>query len=161
MKWIDEKGKLWGRINIIDLALILIVLAALAFVGMKFLGKGEIAIISEKQSVTVSIFTNGVFPFVKEQMQTGDEVRLQSNNALMGKIERLDIRNGFALIATADGRWVEADIPEKYSIDIVINGEAVKSGDSLSIGGTPLLVGSEVTIKGPKFWVKGIIMDVQ
>ncbi len=161
MKWIDEKGRLWGRINLIDLTLILILIAALAFAGMKFLGKGEIQIIAEKQTVTFTLFTNSVFPFVKDQMQEGDEVRLVGNNAVLGTIESLEIKTGYGLIATADGRWIEADIPNKYSIDIVIKGEATKSGEAFTIGGTPLLAGNEITIKGPKYTVKGLISYVK
>lgn len=162
MKWIDEKGRLWGRINLIDLALIIIVIAALAFAGMKFLSKGDIPIIAaEKQTVTFTLFTNSVFNFVKEQMKEGDVIRLQTNNAVLGTVERLDVRAGYGLIATDDGRWVEADIPNKYSIDIVIKGEATKSGEALSVGGMQLLVGTEITVKGPKYTVKGLISDVK
>lgn len=161
MKWIDEKGRLWGRINIIDMILILIVIAALAFVGIKFMGKGQIAIIPEKQEVSVTIFTNALFHFVKDQLQVGEEVRLLTNNEVFGQIVDLETRNGFQLVSTADGRWVEADIPNKYSVNITIKGNAVKSGEFLSIGGTQLLVGSEVAIKGSRFTVKGIISDVK
>lgn len=161
MKWIDEKGKLWGRINIIDLALILILIVAVAFVGMKFMNKGEITIIAEKQEVTLTIFTNAIFPFVKDQMQVGDIIRLEKNNAILGKVEHLDVRNGYTLVSTADGRWLEAEIPNKFAIDIVIKGEATKSGEFLSIGGTQLLIGTEFIIKGPKYTAKGVISDVK
>ena len=35
---IDEKGRLFGKVNIVDLLIILIVLAAAAFLGYRFLG---------------------------------------------------------------------------------------------------------------------------
>lgn len=162
MSWIDEKGKLWGRINLIDLVLILIVIAALAFAGFKFLGKGEVQIINtEKQNVTVTIFTNGVYPFIKDQMNKGDVIRLTTNNAVFGTIEDLQIKSGFGLIATADGRWIEANTPNKFSIDIVLSGQATKSGETLSIAGTNLLIGSEVSIKGSNYTLKGLISDVK
>lgn len=162
MKWIDDKGRLWGRINLIDLALIVIVIAALIFAGMKFLGRGDIpSIVSERQEVTFTIYTNAIFPFVKEQIREGDEVRLVSNNEVLGKIEKLEIKSGTGLVSTADGRWIESDIPNKYQINIVIKGKAVKSGEYLSIGGTQLLAGSEVAVKGPKFTIKGLISDVK
>ena len=41
MKLFDEKGKLFGKINIIDLLVILVVLVALVVVGMKVLGGGN------------------------------------------------------------------------------------------------------------------------
>lgn len=41
MKVIDEKGKLFGKLNIIDLLVIVFIIAAVAVVGMKFLGGGD------------------------------------------------------------------------------------------------------------------------
>ena len=41
---IDEKGRLFGKVNIVDLIIIVIVLAAAAFIGMKLLGpESEVA----------------------------------------------------------------------------------------------------------------------
>ncbi len=41
MKIIDEKGKLFGKLNIIDLLVIVLVIAAAVVVGAKFLGGSE------------------------------------------------------------------------------------------------------------------------
>ncbi|MEG0754956.1 MAG: DUF4330 domain-containing protein, partial [Oscillospiraceae bacterium] len=38
MKVVDEKGKLFGKINIIDLLVIILVIAGLALVGWKVIG---------------------------------------------------------------------------------------------------------------------------
>ena len=36
---IDEKGRLFGKLNIVDLLVILVVLVAVVVLGVKFLGK--------------------------------------------------------------------------------------------------------------------------
>lgn len=41
MKVIDEKGKLFGKLNLIDLLVIILIIAALVVVGVKVLGGGE------------------------------------------------------------------------------------------------------------------------
>lgn len=41
MKIVDEKGKLFGRINVIDLLVILVIAVALVFVGAKLFGGGS------------------------------------------------------------------------------------------------------------------------
>ena len=38
---IDEKGRLFGKINIVDLIVILVIVIAAVVVGMKFLGGGN------------------------------------------------------------------------------------------------------------------------
>ncbi|MGN0968794.1 MAG: DUF4330 family protein [Oscillospiraceae bacterium] len=41
MKVVDEKGKLFGKLNIIDLLVIILILAAVVVVGVKVLGGGD------------------------------------------------------------------------------------------------------------------------
>lgn len=43
MKMIDEKGRLFGKLNLIDLIVIVLIIAAAIVVGVKFLGGGESA----------------------------------------------------------------------------------------------------------------------
>ena len=43
---IDEKGKLFGKVNIVDLIIVVIILAAAAFIGMKLLGHVGVYFIS-------------------------------------------------------------------------------------------------------------------
>lgn len=43
MKIVDEKGKLFGKLNIIDLLVILLVVAAVVLVGIKLMGKGGVS----------------------------------------------------------------------------------------------------------------------
>ena len=47
MKIIDEKGRLFGKINLIDLLVIVLVVAVVAAVGWKLVGKKAAASITE------------------------------------------------------------------------------------------------------------------
>ena len=44
MKLVDEKGKLFGKINLIDLLVLVVIVAALAFAAYRFLGGGSAAL---------------------------------------------------------------------------------------------------------------------
>ena len=47
MKIIDEKGRLFGKINLIDLLVIVLVIAIIAAVGWKLVGKKAAASVSD------------------------------------------------------------------------------------------------------------------
>lgn len=56
MKVVDEKGKLFGKLNIIDLLVIIFIIAAVVVVGVKFLGGGsEDEAAAEKLTYTVHV----------------------------------------------------------------------------------------------------------
>lgn len=162
MRFIDDKGRVFGKLNLIDLGLVLLVLAAVAFAGVKLLNTDDLPVITaERQNVTVTIFGNAIHPFVVDKIKTGDVVRLKENNAVLGKI--VDVRTGPAklIASTAEGKWVNSEVPDKFTVYIDVEGQAVKSNGSFVIGDTPMLVGAEIEIKGPKFTLKGLISDVK
>ena len=49
MKIIDEKGRLFGKINLIDLLVLLLVVAVVLAVGWKVVGKKAAAAVSDNQ----------------------------------------------------------------------------------------------------------------
>ena len=57
---IDEKGRLFGKLNIVDLLVILVVLVAVVVLGVKFLGKdGGGGINPGKTQVTYTVLVKG------------------------------------------------------------------------------------------------------
>lgn len=67
---IDEKGRLFGKINIVDLLVILVIVIAAVVLGMKFLGgSGNGAINPTKTHVTYTVLVEGVEPEVYENIQ--------------------------------------------------------------------------------------------
>ena len=68
---IDEKGRLFGKLNIVDLLVILVVLVAVVVLGVKFLGKGRgrRRSIPAKTQVTYTVLVKGVEQEVYDNIQ--------------------------------------------------------------------------------------------
>ena len=67
---IDEKGRLFGKLNIVDLLVILVVLVAVVVLGVKFLGKdGGGGINPGKTQVTYTVLVKGVEQEVYDNIQ--------------------------------------------------------------------------------------------
>ena len=97
---IDEKGRLFGKLNIVDLLVILVVLVAVVVLGVKFLGKdGGGGINPGKTQVTYTIdllFTiecNVVNP-VTTEIGT-QEVRVGKTHTV--KTDKFELMNGVIL----------------------------------------------------------------
>ncbi len=69
---LDEKGRLFGKVNIIDLLIVVVLIAAVAVVGLKFFGGGG----SNKTAAetTIVIYCEETAYFVPEQLTAGDTV---------------------------------------------------------------------------------------
>lgn len=122
MKLIDEKGKLFGKINIIDLLVLVVVIAALAFAAFRLLGGGDANPVDAATKLT---YTARVGPVDQE---TYDEV-LRQLEAAGGRDQLM-----------ADGELVDGYVtgvvaePHKtYEADA--NGQVVASTEDPANGG--------------------------
>ncbi|MEG0442318.1 MAG: DUF4330 domain-containing protein, partial [Oscillospiraceae bacterium] len=97
MKVVDEKGKLFGKINIIDLLVIILVIAGLALVGWKVIGnRGES--IGKTTGITYVAVAPEVDPAVYEEICTYVNRAEGKKDQLMANGELLD---GYAVDVTA------------------------------------------------------------
>lgn len=69
MSIIDKKGKLFGKLNIIDLIAILLILAVLALIGYKFLDGKPSGLGGSGQAIVYTVEVKGVRPEVYESVQ--------------------------------------------------------------------------------------------
>ena len=102
MSVIDKKGRIFGKLNIIDLIAILLIVAVLALIGYKLLGSDE-DLAGSGQSVVYTVEVKGVEPEVYDFIQDNLPSQLTASN------EMLD-----AYVTAAEGTLIEEDI---YSLE--------------------------------------------
>lgn len=85
MKIVDEKGKLFGKLNIIDFLVIILLVAALALVGYKLLGNGGGG--AGGTQITYTVVVRGVDPAtydsVKQYVSAEGGDQLMANGELL------------------------------------------------------------------------------
>lgn len=112
MKVIDEKGKLFGKLNIIDLVVIVLIIAAVAVVGVKLLGgSGGIASTETKLTYTVRVTAQNenIADFVAEYVDSAT-----------GKSDQL-LAGGGLLNAYVVDFWTEPtsyNVTNTYSVEV-------------------------------------------
>ena len=104
---IDEKGRLFGKINIVDLIVILVIVIAAVVVGMKFLGGSGSAINPTKTPVRYTVLVEGVGPEVYENIQKYIPGQLMASGEMLDghvvAVEAVEGRTHTAAVDTADG----------------------------------------------------------
>ncbi|AMA72035.1 MULTISPECIES: DUF4330 domain-containing protein [Aneurinibacillus] len=162
MKAIDQKGRIFGVINILDLFLILLLIAALIFAGLKFTKSEEIAIgPTTQKEVTYVLYNSAEHPFVVDQIKKGDIIKDKDKGLKIGEVVNVEKKPGKVAVTTADGRMVMSTVPEKYSVYITVKTKAAISGSTaVGEGDNPLLAGSKLTIKGPRYMIETLLTEV-
>lgn len=130
MKIINEKGKLFGIINIIDLLIIIFVALVAWVMVMFFSSNSNIAQETKKCRITIEMTAQEKYLYdaIVEDKQIFDKIQNQPLGTLVDKrIEPCVEYN----VVPATGEYKETDVPDRYDIELDID---VSSSEDMYVG---------------------------
>ena len=164
---IDEKGRLFGKINIVDLLVILVIIIAAAVLGIKFLGPDSSVAINPKTThVTYQVLVESVQPAVYESIIDNNYVPstlMASGEFLDGQVVAVESKphtTNATVSASGDMLMVSTD---KELLDLIFTIECnVVNPITTEIGPQEVRVGKSHIVKTDKFeFSNGVIIDCQ
>ena len=151
---IDEKGRLFGKINIVDLLVILVIVIAAAVLGVKFLGPNStIAVNPKTTQVTYKVLVESVHPEVYENIQQYIPSTLMASGELLdGQVIAVEAKphtTNATVSASGDMLLVSTD---KQLLDLTFTVECnVVNTITSEIGTQEVRLGKSHIIKTDKF----------
>ena len=165
MKIVDEKGRLFGKINLVDLIVVLVLVAAVAAVAWKVVGSKIAASKAPEAPVyEYRVLCSQVYPEVSDFAQTciGDQL-LTNDGRLDGEI--VDVVStphiSSSLDNTGDGPVLDA--PDLRDLVFTIRCRVkVKEDGVYLVGNQEIRVGKVHLVKSTKLEIaNGIILSVE
>lgn len=144
MAIIDNKGRLFGKVNLLDLAVVLVVLAVAVRFGYQYVNPTSVLPEGEDKIIEVTMLLPQVRQPTVDQMKVGATVVESKTANVMGKI--VDVKTQPAKVSGPAGEY-----ESKYTVDALVtirgNGRITKS--------VTMLNGLEMWIGGANFLVVG------
>ena len=141
---IDEKGRLFGKVNIVDLIIVIIVLAAAVFIGMRLFGpESEIA---NTQNVRITMFCEETPDFVADQLEAGSEAWDAENQVTLGTLVDWTLGDSKSAVTDETGKVVEISRSGYNSVRLTVEGEGVVSYHGVTIGNTLYANGQSASV---------------
>lgn len=163
MKVINEKGKLFGVINIVDLLVLLAAIAVVAGVGYKLFAP-KIADVTAKQvELTMVVRVRGATPFLQDEVERNSQVgkKLVSGNSYVNaEIVDMTVEDYVQQVTTADGRIVDALDGTKKDLVFTVKTTVPDGTPSPSIGTQEVRAGRTFILKTNDFETTGNIDSV-
>lgn len=158
MSLIDEKGRILGRVNIIDLLLVLLVAALVlgSLYKLDLFNRFQ----PQEQPVAVSVIIDDVRSYTADALQEGDPVWESVENAFIGRIVKKEVRPARKVVPRADGSLVESESPTRYDVILTIEGSLVVKGSDIYVGKKDIKIGSKVYIKTPRAAAESYAIDL-
>ena len=155
----DKNGKLFGKINIIDLIAILIVVVAIVGIAIRFIGTAaenvrNHATFSYKVKIDdVRIYT--VDALSKKGIAT------DKHGNVIGEIVNIEYKEKEEQVIGEDGKAVMTKVPEKYTVVIEFRADGKESESGYFVGeNTELSVGSTIEMSTKYANCSGKIIEV-
>ncbi len=165
---IDTEGRLFGRINLLDLGLVVVLALAILGFGMAKAGRAGLnAKIKGKTSVEVDCFIRGSIADPDALFKTGGKTFITLRNVPYSAVEVVAVRSNKRTITvpTPDGKAVVAvpDPSEPFARDILltIREQGAVTDDGVVFGDSKIKVGTPIELEGFKYRLKGSIVDVR
>ena len=141
---IDGRKRLFGRINIFDMVVVIIVLIAVALLSFHFFGSDNSTGTVEKLKIT---FRAEEVPEIFAGIDEGYQVRLQKSDYVFGTVADVVVAEDMPYYGvSARGEWVSSPKPYYKSVTFVVEGSGKYSDGEAIMGDAQLSVGKNFSI---------------
>ena len=139
---IDKKGKLFGKINIIDFLILVVLVLAIVVVGARLVKPGG----EKAQTIQMQFYIEEVDNWVAEKVQVGDSLYDGTYELSLGKVTNVEIGEPRTWGLTQDGQYVLA--PREGYCSLTVTGEmmGVKTETGAEIDGNRYGVGHSMVL---------------
>jgi len=157
-RFLDERGRIFGKVNIVDLVVLLVIAAVVVFAVVRMTGDSSETIpvsvtyaVEEVRQATVDALTDAV---------DIEAVVRDDGGTVLGTVVAVSPTPSLEEHLMPDGELKVHESSVFNDIEIVLLGDGTVSNSTIRIGNVPMRVGKKVTLIGSGFEVQTVIMKV-
>ncbi len=155
---LDKKGKLFGKISIVDLAFILVILIA---IGGIFFTKAKLekeTVLSNESNMLIKSDTSldtlqikmrvkEVRDVTRDAIVVGDSVYVTASDKQLGTVKEVSAEPAMRNVISDNGTVYQATVPDRYDVTIVVEASGKQKEDGFyTDSNIQLLFGREMEI---------------
>ncbi len=150
MKIIDERGKLFGIINIIDLFILLFGALVIAIVVMFFSANSAMDGVVKQTKITIEV--TAIEKDLCDVMRPHKNIFDRIQNKSLGRLVDVEIEPSEEYnISIETGEHVKSNVPDRYDAILTIEAESAED----------LYVGKRMSVETKDFMAAGYIIDIE
>jgi hypothetical protein len=146
MKIVDEKGKLFGLINIIDLVILIVIVLIVGFVGYKYIGKSSSGANSSVKKIYVDIKCPARSEAVANALHKNDQiVSLTSFSGAV--VESFHQKPAVVITSDTDGNIKYVTDEKRKDVYVTISMTADLKAAVIKLGSQEIAIGKTIILK--------------
>lgn len=159
-----KDGKLFGLINIIDLAIVLVIIAAVIILMPNFIGRSNsVSPTSSGQAKTVYFTIE--FPQtsknVADNVTIGSKLNDNVRNYYYGEVIETYSKPAVKIIPNLyEGVYEKADVPGDLDVYIKVKANGTENDMEILAEGQPIKLGKQMIVKGKGYAGAGFVVEL-
>lgn len=133
---IDNKGKLFGKISIVDLLIVLLVVVAIGATVFKFGFSAQKDVNESTEKIEYVVRVRGVRDFTVNSIKVGTELYDEESEEFIGTVKKVDVKEAMDYAVKNDGTTVYTAKPERYDVYITVESDGRILNGAYFVGGT-------------------------
>lgn len=121
---IDEKGRVFGKISIIDIGIILVVIIAVAVGALKFSNGNFLSGATEEKTFVYTFYSEEAPDFAVASVDKGDILSDFEKGSVFGKVKDIKVDKSVSIGMNDEGHFVQSSRPGYVSSIITVEGQA-------------------------------------
>lgn len=130
-----NKGKLSGKINIVDMLVVIILIFAVTVTIFKFNFSAHSDVTTTNAKAQYTICTKQVRMFTVNQLVAGDKVFDEESGKCVGEITDVSYEPAYDYVIKTDGTPAYSPVPEKYDVKVTVQTDCVVNDKGINANG--------------------------
>jgi hypothetical protein len=152
---LDDRGRLFGKVNIVDLVVLVAIVAIVVFAAVRFTGGGTV----ETVAVKVTFIEVKVDQALVAGLLGKGTVRDTGGNVI-GEVQSVQVAPSIEELLTTEGELKAFASSTKSDVMFVVMGQGTVSDATAHIGRLAARVGADVRLIGPGYEAETTIANV-
>lgn len=136
----DNKGRLFGKISIVDILIVVIIVAAAAGVYYKFGRSKTNTLFTKTDKVQISFYVESISEYAIKCIKVGDPIVDRLQNTPLGKITAIQVGPDITFNPDSSGHVVSSSKPGYVSVTITAEGQSIYSSSGITVNGVDYYV---------------------
>lgn len=158
---IDEKGRLFGKISIIDILFVVILIAAIAGVGYKFTRSKTASPFIKTDLIEVEFLVQEAPDFVVNAMKIGDPTKEGVQSTPIGPVTNLEVGPPYRFIETDKGEVVPAAKEGHSSVVVTVQAHGFFGNNGVTINNIEYYIGRTLVVYVGNTAAWGYVSDLR
>ena len=148
---LDNKGRLWGKVSLIDIGIVLAVLVIAIGFGWREAAPRIEQVINPTETFYITIESNRLRGVNVDAIGLGDLMFRLHSHQPMGRVIDIDVSPAMEVIRRSDGTAARVEMEERYRVVILLeavgsynDGYFVNGNDHIAPGSELILVSNRV-----------------